>query len=70
MTTPYNYDLTVIDIFKYNCKTHLKSDLISVLAKQHRGLEANIFKSFHFCQPLFEGNFPVTPEWVTRPKLP
>ena len=33
-------------------------------------LEANIFESSHFCQPLLEGNFAITPEWVTNPKLP
>ena len=32
-------------------------------------LEANLFVSSIFCQPLFEGNFTITPEWVTRPKL-
>ena len=39
MTKPYYYDQTVIDIF-FNItvkKTHLKSDFISVLTKQHRG---------------------------------
>ena len=36
MTKPYNYDLTVIDnFFNITVKTHLTSDLISVLAKQH-----------------------------------
>ena len=30
-------------------------------------LEANKFKSSHLCQPLFEGNFTITPDWVTRP---
>ena len=78
MTKPYNYDWTVIDNF-FNItvkKTHLKSDFISVLAKQHKrlltrgwNLAANIFESSHFCQPLFEGNFSITPEWVTNPKL-
>ena len=39
MTKPYNFDETVMDIFfYYNCtKTHLKSEFISDLAKQHRG---------------------------------
>ena len=38
MTKPYNDDETVIDIF-FNItvkKTHIKSDFISALAKQHR----------------------------------
>ena len=37
MTKPFNYDKTVIDIFDITVKTHLKSECISVLAKQHRG---------------------------------
>ena len=28
-------------------------------------VEATIFESSHFCQPLFEGNFTITPEWVS-----
>ena len=27
-------------------------------------------QKFSFFQPLFEGNFTITSEWVTRPKLP
>ena len=39
MTKPYNYEKPVIDYFFYiTVKTHLKSDFIIVLAKQHRGL--------------------------------
>ena len=33
-------------------------------------LEANIFERYHFCQPLFEDNFTITPEWMTNSKLP
>ena len=32
-------------------------------------LEAIIFENSQFCQPLFEGNFTIRPEWVTNPKL-
>ena len=70
MAKPYNYDLTVIYNFFYNCKKHV----ISVLARRRLltrrcNLEANMFESFHFCLPLFEGNFTITREWVRRPKF-
>ena len=37
MTNPYSYEQTIMDIFNISAKTRLKSDYISVLAKQRRG---------------------------------
>ena len=78
MTKPYNYDETVIDIFfKYNFKNTLKicfylrfGKTTQRLLTRRCNLVAIILESSHFCQPLFEGNFTITPEWVTNPKLP
>ena len=33
-------------------------------------LKANVFKSSHLCQPLFEGIFTITSEEATQRKLP
>ena len=43
---------------------------ISMSLTRRCNLEANIFKSSQFCQTLLEGNFTITPECVTNPKLP
>ena len=64
MTKPYNYDLTVMDIFNITLKTHIQN--LIVFPFWQNNLEANIFKSSHFCQPLFEDNFTITPEEATK----
>ena len=55
------------NFFNITVKTHLESYLIlfdkttQMLVFGGFTLEANIFKSSHFCQPLFECNFTQTP---------